>query len=268
MVEIIAEAGLNPGGNLTIAKKMIYEACVAKVDIIKFQTFVPDAVVHREDKNFKLLENLAFSRSDFIEIARFCEEMEIEFLSTPGDVASLRFLVEECGVKRIKIGSDDLTYEPLITAAAQTSLPLILSTGMATLLEIDKVLRGIHGPVTLLHCVSLYPCPPKLANLKAITELREFGGPVGYSDHVPGGQACLAAVALGATIIEKHFMLSWFDSIDAAVSINEVELAELVTQVRITELMLGDGVKHPSSEEAANIELFRKQGDGLRKLTV
>lgn len=265
MVEIVAEAGLNHGGNLTIAKKMIYAARAADVGAIKFQTYIPKAVVHKEDKNFKLLESLAFSHSDFIELARFCEEMEIEFLSTPGDVDSLKFLVEKCGIKRIKIGSDDLTYEPLIAAAAHTSLPLILSTGMATLVEIDKVLQNIHGPVTLLHCVSLYPCPPKLANLLAIRQLQGFGCPVGYSDHVPGWQACLAAVTLGATIIEKHFMLSWYDGIDAAVSINELELAELVTQVRITELMLGDGIKQPSPEEAANIPLFRKQNGGLRK---
>ncbi len=269
MVEVISECGLNHKGKLDIAKRMVEAACVADVDVVKFQTFIPEAIVHREDRHFNLLKELALSRPDFIELVKFCNSFEIEFLSTPGDVGSLKFLVEECGVKRIKIGSDDLTYEPLIEAAAETGLPLILSTGMANLSEISHIMDFLKGPVTLLHCVSLYPCPPELANLRAIETLRAFGPPVGYSDHVSGYWASIAAAAMGATIIEKHFMLKAHqDCVDAQVSINEVGLETMVVRIRQIELMLGKGLKQPSPEEAANIPIFRKEKVGLRKCMV
>lgn len=274
MIEVIAECGLNHLGKLDIAKKMVEEACIADVDAVKFQTYIPRAIVHENDKNFKLLSDLALSNRDWVELAKFCKSMEIEFISTPGDIDSLKFLVEYLGVRRIKIGSDDLTYKPLIEEAAKTRLPLILSTGMASYGEVAEALDFIaslelrdRGDVTLLHCVSLYPCPLELANLSAIKELRFLGCPVGYSDHVAGYLASVAAAALGAKIIEKHFMLSEHrDCVDAAVSINELELVAMVTKIRMTKLMLGGGVKYPSPEEAANIEWLCKQPDGKRKL--
>jgi N,N'-diacetyllegionaminate synthase len=267
MVEIICEAGLNHLGKLDIAKKMVEAACAADADAIKFQTFNPLEVFHEEDSNFKLMESLTLSAQDVIDLAKFCKSMEIEFLSTPGGLDSLRFLVEEVGVRRIKIGSDDLTNKKLIDTAAQANLPLIISTGMATIGEVKHAIEGLPD-VTLLHCVSLYPCPPYLANLKCIDELRRFGCPVGYSDHTTGTWACVAATAMGATIIEKHFDLAdHSDCVDAPVSINEHGLVALVQIVRTVEAMLGDGFKYPSPEEAINRELFRKGPDGRRPLS-
>lgn len=269
-VEIIAECGLNHLGKLDIAKKMVEAACVADVDVVKFQTYTPDAIVYKNDKNYKTLKELALSRKDFINLAKFCKSMKIEFLSTPGDVDSLKFLVEEVGVRRIKIGSDDLTYQPLVWAAIQTGLPLILSTGMATIGEIQKAVnlaKKYSSGCTLLHCVSLYPCPIELANLKAIDELRRFGYSVGYSDHVAGYWAAVYSTVLGVSIIEKHFMLKEHDNcVDKEVSINEYQLTDLVRHVRYTEQALGDGLKYPSPEEAANIEWFRKDINGKRKI--
>lgn len=271
-VEVIAEVGLNHLGKLDIAKKMVEAACIADVDAVKFQTFVPENILHLSDKNFNLLSDLALSRKDTIELAKFCKSMEVEFISTPGDIDSLKFLVEEVGVRRIKIGSDDLTYEPLIFTAIGSRLPLILSTGMATIGEIKRVVREAQRnevALTLLHCVSLYPCPLELANLKVIEELRRFECPVGYSDHVSGYLASVSAAAMGAKIIEKHFMLSeHLDCVDSVVSITEYVLQIMVKEIRIVEQMLGNGFKHPSPQEAANIEWSRKQPDGKRKLAV
>lgn len=271
MTEVIGEAGLNHKGKLSIAKKMVEAACIADADAIKFQTYETACIVHKNDKSYATLNHLSLSRHEFLELARFCSEMEIEFLSTPGDLGSLRFLIDECGIKRIKIGSDDLTYFPLLEAAADTKLPVILSTGMATMGEVANALKVFSSidDITLLHCVSLYPCPFELANLRCIRSmLTRFNMPIGYSDHVPGTLASLAAAAIGASIIEKHFMLDEHsDCVDKEVSINEIALTSLVASIRIIDLMRGDGFKYPSPQEAANSKLFRKQLDGLRPLS-
>lgn len=267
-IEVIGEAGVNHGGNVDLALKMVDAAKAAKCDIVKFQTYNPIDAIHPEHSEYKLLESLALPYTDFIRVARYCEKVGIEFLSTPGDLGSLRFLVEECGMRRIKIGSDDLTYEPLIEAAWRTRLPMIISTGMATVAEIILAITNIPiHQYTLLHCVSAYPTAPEDANLRAMEKLRWIvgGRPVGYSDHTKGTLACLAAAAMGAVMIEKHFELRYgAPSIDHAVSIHEVQLAEMVHGIRQIEKMLGSGEKKPCAAEAQNIALVRKRADGRK----
>jgi sialic acid synthase SpsE len=188
----------------------------------------------------------------------------IEFCSTPGDVDSLWFLVQECHVKRIKIGSDDLTNRALVGSAYASNLPVILSTGMATLAEIKLMLPGQDNDrVTLLHCVSLYRCPDELANLQAMHTLKVFGRPVGYSDHCAGIDIAVFAAARGACMIEKHFTTT-LDCIDAEVSVGSWAFQKMVKMIRRAEAAMGDGEKMPCAAEFAERERLRKGPDGLR----
>lgn len=271
-IEIIAEAGVNHGGDVSVALKMIDAAKAAGADVVKFQTYCPEEAINPNHKDFAFLKSLALTHIDFIKLAKHCKGVGIEFMSTPGDVGSLKFLVEECGVKRIKVGSDDLTYKPLLKAVGQAGLPVILSTGMGTMHEIWWAIDWLHplfAPwpnITLLHCVSSYPCAFVDANLKAIETLRgSFKVPVGYSDHCQGCLASVAAASLGAVMIEKHFELRSHKGPDHDVSVNEFALAKMITKVRAVELMLGSGVKEPCEAEKAMIPLVRKRDDG-RKL--
>ena len=172
-------------------------------------------------------------------------------------------------MRRVKIGSDDLTNTDLLIAAARTKLPLILSTGMASMLEIRKVdhfvSRAAHPncDITFLHCISLYPCPPELANLQAIKTMRDLAFPTGYSDHTGTALACIMAATLGASIIEAHMMLD-DDCVDAKVSLSVEEFTRMVAAVRKVEVMLGSGIKEPSERELAQARLLRKGPDGLR----
>jgi len=272
-VTIIAEMGINHNGNVDEALRLCDAAKETGADIIKSQTYLPEIAIDKNSKDYDLLYNLALPFPDFIKIAKHCEDIGIEFCSTPDDLYSLKFLVDECGVKRIKIGSGSLTYKPLLEAAYSSRLPIILSTGMASILEIsgalpDGFLTGYKIPtpkITLLHCVSLYPCPIELANLKAITTIYErFKLPVGYSDHTLSVVAIpCAAVALGATVIEKHFTLNRYaEGPDHAMSLDPYQFSEMVREIRNTELALGDGTKTISEQEAAMIPRVRKGEDG------
>ncbi len=272
-VLIIAEMGINHNGNLNEALRLCDAAKEAGADIIKSQTYLPEIAIDKNSKDYDLLYNLALPFTDFLKIAKHCEDIGIEFCSTPDDLYSLKFLVDECGVKRIKIGSGSLTYEPLLEAAYSSRLPIILSTGMASILEIedalpDGFLTGYKIPtpkITLLHCVSLYPCPIELANLKAITTIYgRFKLPIGYSDHTLSVVAIpCAAVALGAIVIEKHFTLNRYaEGPDHAMSLDPYQFSEMVREIRATELALGDGTKTISEQEAAMIPRVRKGADG------
>ncbi len=204
---------------------------------------------------------------DFIQLKRHCDDAGIEFLSTPGDLSSLKFLVEECGVRRIKIGSDDLTYDPLLEAAEKTGLPLIISTGMASINEVVTALHKFRPStgITLLHCVSSYPCVFEDANLRVISTFqRRFSGKIGYSDHCAGYLASIAAVALGAVVIEKHFELRDHKGPDHDVSVNEFILAKMIRRIREVELMLGSGIKEPCEAEKQLMPYVRKQADGRK----
>ena len=272
--EIIAEAGVNHSGVLAKAHALVEAAVAAGALVVKFQTFNPGKLVRAHDPDFVPLVNLALGHGEFRFLARQCEDLQIEFLSTPGDADSLRFLIEECGVRRIKIGSDDLIYKPLLEAAAASDLPVLLSTGMATIEEVMRAASHFDvDKITLLHCVSIYPCPPEKANLRAMGALRSeafpWGRRVGYSDHTRGIDACMAAAALGACVIEKHFRLAGdIDCPDAAVSCGPGELAALVRGVRQVHEMLGHGRKEPWPEELANAAKWRKDDEGYRPGTM
>lgn len=268
---IIGEAGLNHRGKVEYALKLADAARSCGADVVKFQTYNPDQLVHRNDTDFDLLSSLVLPPRDFGLLARHCQSIGIEFMSTPGDVDSLHFLVEELGVKRIKIGSDDLTNTKLLHSARYTLLPIILSTGMATMPEVWEAVHKLGGPndVTLLHCVSSYPCRFEDANLKAITTLREafseLGVPVGYSDHTVSQNSMIAATALGAEMLEAHIML-WDDQfvVDQAVSWTPGAFTAMINSVRVTETLLGHGRKEPCEAEMEQIVKLRKGADGRR----
>lgn len=271
-VLIIAEAGVAHCGILDNALRLCDEAKQVGADIVKFQTYLPEQCLHRGPR-YDLLAQLALSFGDFCKIAKHCEDIGIEFASTPDDVESLWFLVHDCGVKRVKIGSGSLTYRPLIEAAFATKLPVLISTGMATMDEVADLLETVtvHNSywlgkdTTLMHCVSLYPCPASLANLRAISTMIEgFNLSIGWSDHTTSVTAIpCAAVALGATVIEKHLTLPPPDQgIDYACSLNPQQFRKMVAAIRDVEAALGDGVKKLGEEEARMIPLLRKAADG------
>jgi sialic acid synthase SpsE len=261
-VAIVAECCLNHGGSLRTALTMADAAKECGADIAKFQTFDPGHIpITHPARDAIIAARLV--PSETIAVAKHCERSGIEFLSTPGDIASLRFLVEECGVKRIKIGSDDMLNWPLLEAAARTGLPLIVSTGMASWDDVRSAWRPIcTSDITWMQCTSIYPCPPHLVNLRAMDELRGVASPmchVGYSDHTTGTTACVAAAALGASIIEKHFMLAETpDCLDAAVSVRPRAFKRMVEKIREVELMLGDGRKVHRPEENEARRTMRK----------
>jgi N,N'-diacetyllegionaminate synthase len=278
MIEIICEAGLEHCGSPGLAYRLIDAAKQAGADVVKFQTFDVDKLLRHDDRERWVLRQFELPKKEFIALSRFAEGLGIEFMSTPGDLDSLKFLVEEVGVKRIKIGSDDLTYRPMLEAAAETILPVILSTGMANMNEINIAVatlragaRGIMAstpPVTLLHCVSSYPTKPQDANLLAMGELsRCFSLPTGYSDHTQGSVASIAAAALGAIMIEKHLTISdHYMGPDRAVALDPGEFKDMVAAIRDVEQMLGSGKKEPCQAERDNIVKFRKDRDGFRGL--
>jgi N,N'-diacetyllegionaminate synthase len=272
VTEIVAEAGVNHGGRPGVAFLLADAARNCGADAVKFQTFTAERLLRAGDPDWRTIKQLELPRHVFVQLSRHCQDIGIEFMSTPGDTDSLHFLVEECGVRRIKIGSDDLTNDALVDAAYETGLPVVLSTGMADLKEVGDVLfreASRFDRTILLHCVSLYPCPYELANLSAITSMFcEFAVPVGYSDHCRDDLACLAAIALGAMMIEKHLMISSDsnDAVDEAVSITPLRFCDMVEQIRLLEKMMGSGAKEPSTAEAAQRGRLRKGPDGLRGL--
>lgn len=261
---VIAEAGINHNGSLRIAREMAYAAKSVGADIVKYQTFITSKLLRNDAKGFYALKQCELSKQDWKHLARHCEDIGIEFLTTPGELDSLKFAVEELGVKRIKIGSDDLTYTPLIKAANETGLPLILSTGMATAAEIGQAIYGVDR-LSLMHCVSLYPCRSDQANLRSIPYLIEtFSCPVGYSDHTARKNVVLAAVAAGASLIEAHFKVEKERVIDEEVSFPIEQLRDLIYEIRELELTLGTYGKKPTSLEREMAPQLRKGADGLR----
>jgi sialic acid synthase SpsE len=272
-VVVISECGVNHDGRLDKALFLCDAAKQSGADIVKFQTYLPEKCI-RKGKHYELLGRLALGWGAFQIIAKHCQDIGIEFCSTPDDIDSLKFLVNECGVKRIKIGSGSLLYRPLVDAAFDTGLPTLLSTGMATMTEVFQVVQrqlcrsSSLTEIILMHCVSLYPCPDDLANVAAIKTIsdRWIGTiPVGYSDHTIGNIAVMAAVALGATVIEKHFTLDERDDgPDHHMSADPVAFDIMVQMIRATEVVLGNGRKDPSPEELAMIPRIRKDADGFQ----
>jgi len=277
---IIAEVGVCHNGKLETALRLCDAAKAAGADIVKTQTFIPEKCI-RKGKDYDRLASLALSLHDTYKMAMHCDDIGIEFCSTPDDLESLSFLVGECDVKRVKLGSGSLLYEPLVDAAFDTGLPVLLSTGMATKAEIEReLLRQFRrfedeeaSYLTVMHCVSLYPCPPRLTNVRAIATIQEMGTwswtpyrfTVGYSDHTIGDYAACAAVALGATVVEKHFTLdNEAEGPDHRMSATPGQFGRMVMKIRQTEVMLGHGQKEPSPEELAMIPRIRKDAEGFQ----
>lgn len=270
---VIAEAGVNHNGSLDIAARLIAAAAEAGADAVKFQTFDTDSLVVARAPQAQyqrsrapasgqreMLATLELPTDALAGLRDHAARHGITFLSTPFDLVSLQVLVD-LGVPAVKIGSGDLTNALLLRAAAATGRPLLLSTGMATSEEIRAALDIVGDvPVVLLQCTSAYPTPAEDANLRAIPALREqFGREVGFSDHTLGTVAAIAATALGASIIEKHFTLDRsLAGPDHAASLEPAALAELVAGVREAHRALGDGVKAPRPIEAEMMRVARR----------
>lgn len=276
-VYIIAEAGVNHNGSVEIAKKMVEKAKEAQVDAIKFQTFITEkeiskkvAMAEYQKKNtgeeitqYEMVKRLELEFENFVEIKNYCDEKEIDFLSTPYDYKSAAFLNDIVNV--FKIPSGEITNLPFIEYIARFNKPIILSTGMSYLSEIEKAIGIIkenqnNVELYILHCTSNYPCPMLEVNLKAMNTLgNAFKIPVGYSDHTLGIEIPIAAVALGASIIEKHFTLNRnMAGPDHKASIEPEELKVMVRSIRNIEKALGDGIKKPNESEKRIMDLVRK----------
>jgi sialic acid synthase SpsE len=273
-ITLIAECGLAHHGNLDLAKKLATNAKSAGADIAKFQTYLPCELMRQGDPDYDLLSRLALSFSDTIKLAKWCENIGIEFMTTIEELTSLKFAVEELGVKRIKLGSGDLTNSRLQFAVRQTGLQKIQSTGMGTTSEIQDAVAALGADkLTLLHCVSCYPCKMEQANLNAIRSLKmlpvvkNYSIPVGYSDHTAMSTVIAAAAAMGVCMIEAHFMLIGdTDCVDEEVSFDSSSFKHMVQMVRNVEKMRGSGILGPNEKELELMPKFRKGSDGKRGL--
>ena len=268
-IMVVAEIGNNHEGNYTLAEELIGRAAEAGVQAVKFQTFVPEQYVSRRDvERLARLRRFALSAAQFASLAKLASRSGLEFFSTPFDLESAEALNEFCPV--FKIASGDNTFTPLIQKVASFKKPILLSSGLAELSDIEKVRATIFkiwhqenykGDVALLHCVSSYPTPKAEANLAAIkTLLEKFGGTVGYSDHTLGIEAAVLSVALGARIIEKHFTIDkqYSDFRDHQLSADPVEMKELVRRVKEAQQLLGSGEKTAQPSEEVNRVALRR----------
>jgi len=276
-IVIIAEIGLNHNGDFDRAKKMVSVAHLAGADVAKFQTAKAELVMSqyapkaeyqlfntdRQESQLEMCRRLHLPFGAYSELKGYCEQLGIEFMSTPFDIPSIR-LLDELGQRVMKVPSGEITNLPYLIEIGKLGKPVLLSTGMSELEEIEAAVTVLrkHGTsdITLLHCNTQYPTPFHDANLRAMETLRnEFGLPVGYSDHTPGIEAALAAAALGAVVIEKHFTLDRsMEGPDHKASIEPDELSVMVRSIRNIEAALGDGRKHVTPSERENIEVARK----------
>lgn len=282
---IIAEAGVNHNGDLDLARRLVRAAARAGADAVKFQTFQAEQLVSvdapkakyqlattdAEESQLAMLKRLELSPDAHAELKSLSERLGICFLSSPFDETSADYL-EELGVAAFKVPSGEIVNLPYLRHLAHKGKPLIVSTGMATMDEVSSAVEAIrqsgNPPVVLLHCVSDYPADPAEANLRAMVTLgNTFHLPVGYSDHVPGNEVALAAVAMGACVVEKHFTLDRaLPGPDHTASVEPDELAALVRGIRTVESALGDGVKRPSASEISTAEAARKSIVAARDL--
>lgn len=275
---IIAEAGVNHNGSLERALRMADAAKLAGADYIKFQTFKAENLVTAEgktadyqktncdaDSQIAMLRELELSYEDFKEIANYCRSIGIGFLSTPFDMESIDFLAS-LGIDFMKIPSGEITNLPYLRHTAKTGLPVIISTGMSTPEEIEASLKVFYKAgyaddrIILLHCNTEYPTPMDDVNLRAMVTMSElFKVPTGYSDHTKGIEVAVAATALGAVVIEKHFTLSRsLPGPDHVASLEPDELTLMVKSIRNVAVALGDGVKRVTDSERKNISVARK----------
>ena len=276
---VIAEAGVNHNGSMESAKRLIDIAAKARADYVKFQTFKAKAlvtktaekaeyqkeVIDKDESQFEMIKKLELDRKTHEELIDYCKIKNIQFLSTAFDQDSID-LLEELNLPLFKIPSGEITNLPYLRHIGKTGKPIIMSTGMSTL---DEVYNGLNiliesgaekEQITILHCNTEYPTPMEDVNLKAMLTIKdELGVKVGYSDHTLGIEVPIAAVAMGATVIEKHFTLDrTLPGPDHAASLEPNELKEMVTTIRNIEKAMGDGIKIPSLSEIKNIPNARK----------
>ena len=285
---IIAEAGVNHNGDINLAKDLIRIAAESGADYIKFQTFnannlsteYADLANYQKNnlkKNIKtqleMLKNLELKKEDHFILLEECKKNKIGFLSSAFDIEGIRFL-KKLNINFLKIPSGEITNFPYLKQAATFGKPLILSTGMASLEEIEDALKVLNNNgcnnenISLLHCVSEYPAPKEFINLNVINTLRtKFKIKVGFSDHTIGIEVALAAVALGANILEKHFTIDRnMDGPDHLASLEPDELSKMVTHIRSIENALGNGVKEISKVEKENKLIVRKSLVAIKKI--
>lgn len=275
-VYIIAEAGVNHNGSLELAYKLVDAAKVAGVDCIKFQTFKSENLVSHTAKKAEyqkvttgdssqqdMLKRLELSFDEFLAVKAYCDKVGICFLSSPFDIESIDFL-NSIDIPFWKIPSGEITNLPYLLVLAKTGKPVVMSTGMCEMNEISAAIKVLKEngtkDIKLLHCNTEYPTPYEDVNLKAILTMREaYGLEVGYSDHTKGIELPVAAVALGATVIEKHFTLNKdMEGPDHKASLEPDELTAMVQSIRHIEKALGTGEKKPSPSEKKNIVVVRK----------
>ncbi|GAF26466.1 sialic acid synthase [Moorella thermoacetica Y72] len=277
-VFIIAEAGVNHNGDLELAKKLVDAAAEAGADAVKFQTFKAEEVAtpgaeraqyqkdnmpEKNESQLEMIKRLELSYVQFRELYEYCRQKEIIFISSPFDMESVDFLVE-LGVPYFKIPSGEITNYPFLRRIAGKKRPVILSTGMATLGEVEGALRVLReagaSDITLLHCTTSYPAPPEEVNLRAMLTMKHaFALPVGYSDHTMGIAVPIAAAALGAEVIEKHLTLDRnLPGPDHRASLEPGEFREMVAAIRQVEKSLGDGIKRPAPGELAVMPAARR----------
>lgn len=277
-VFIIAEAGVNHNGDINLAKKLIDVAVEAGVDAVKFQTWKTELLVSKKasqaeyqientgikESQFDMLKRLELSYDEFIELKKYCDSKNIMFLSTPDEFESADFLANLQDI--FKIGSGELTNLPYLKHIGNMNKKVILSTGMGNLGEIEKAITVLINAdtkkenITLLHATTMYPTPMNEVNLNAMLTIQKaFNMNVGYSDHTMGIEVPIAAVALGAKVIEKHYTLSReMEGPDHKASLEPNELKEMVNAIRNIEVALGNGEKLPQVSEKENIKVVRK----------
>jgi N,N'-diacetyllegionaminate synthase len=287
---IIAEAGVNHNGSLSLARDLVQIAAEAGADLIKFQTFAADRLVtsstakadyqlettEAQESQHEMIRKLELSREVHEELMEYCQQCGIGFFSTGFDIQSVDLLAE-LGLDCFKIPSGEITNLPHLRHIGSYGRPIILSTGMAKLGEIEAALEALEASgtprekVTVLHCNTEYPTPMKDVNLRAMCAIRDaLGVKVGYSDHTLGIEVSVAAVALGATMIEKHFTMDrTLPGPDHRASLEPAELKAMVRAIRNIELALsGDGLKRPSQSESKNILIVRKSLVAARTIQV
>lgn len=285
---IIAEAGVNHNGDISLAKQLIAAAADAGADLIKFQTFIaknlvsasaPKAEYQKKttkgsESQIEMIQKLELSREDHTVLIEECRANEIGFFSTAFDFQSFDLLTELGCLEQIKIPSGELTNLPLLRYMSRLGKPLMLSTGMANLGEIEAAIEAIEGAgtprdlITVLHCTTEYPTPMEEVNLRAMVAIKKaFGVNTGYSDHTLGIEIPIAAVALGARVIEKHFTMDRsLPGPDHQASLEPHELRAMVDAIRNVEVALGDGVKRPSASELKNRLIARKSLVAIRDI--
>ncbi len=280
---IIAEAGVNHNGDINLAYKLIDAAKEAGADAVKFQTFKSELIVsakaeranyqkknmaHKNESQLEMIKRLELNFDSFVKLKEYCDKLGILFLSTTADLPSTDLI--DPLVPLFKVGSADLTNNPFLENLAKRGKPIILSTGMSNLGEVETAIDLIkkhqpkinseYPPISVLHCTTNYPCPYNEVNLKAMITLKAaFKIPVGYSDHTLGIEVPVSAVAMGATIIEKHFTLdNKMEGPDHAASLEPDELKRMVKSIRKVEDALGNGIKQPNKSEEDIMKVARK----------